>query len=228
MAAMRSRVQQPPRGVALANLMNAILDWEKDLDYVEKVHTSLGKPFNLDDEDRRLHLINMCPKDTSDYILRESIRFPTYASARSEIVEHIARSKRHIRGGVQAVSQEPAAYESDQYANAFDGFDELDDEEREYIQNLAEFGEDHQKNILALVLNSKVKAKGKGKGKGKKGSKGDDGAAAEKKGPATGCYNCGGEHFARECPHPPKDGGKGDKGKGKKGAMKGTPSISQT
>ena len=122
-AAMRSRVQQPPRGVALASLMNAILDWEKDLDYVEKVHTSLGKPFNLDDEDRRLHLINMCPKDTSDYILRESIRFPTYATARSEIVEHIARSKRHIRGGVQALSQENGVNEPEDHIKTFEGFD---------------------------------------------------------------------------------------------------------
>ena len=191
--------------MALTNVMNTILDWEKDLDYVEKVHISLGKPFNLDDEDRRLHLINKCPKEIGDYILRESIRFPTYASARSEIVEHIARSKRHIRGGVQALSQEYAANEPEDYLNVLEGFDELDDEEREYIQNLAEFGEDHQKSIMALVLNSKVKSKGKGKGKGKKGlSKGAGGADADKKGPVGGCYNCGEDHFARECPHPPQ------------------------
>jgi hypothetical protein len=93
-AGIRLRVQQPRANVPLPGLMNVILDWERDLEYVEKVHNSIGKVFNMDDEDRRLHLINMVPRDFGEYLLRESHRFPEYATVRAEVVEHIARSKR--------------------------------------------------------------------------------------------------------------------------------------
>ncbi len=97
-AAMRARVQAAQSCVPLTGLLSAIIDWEKDLEYVEKVHTSLGKAFNMDEEDRRLHIVNMCPKDFGEYLLRETERFPTYAKVRAEIVEHIARSRRPGKG----------------------------------------------------------------------------------------------------------------------------------
>jgi hypothetical protein len=111
--------------------MGVILDWEKDLEYCEKVHNSLGKAFNMDDEDRRLHLIAMVPKDFGDYLLRESARYDTYVAVRTEIIEHIARSKRPAaRVGVQALTQGP---EHDDYADNVDtleGIEYLDDEAR--------------------------------------------------------------------------------------------------
>ena len=58
-AGLRLRVQQPRQGVPLAQLMTTILDWEKDLEYCEKVHESMGKTFCMDEEDKRLHLVNM-------------------------------------------------------------------------------------------------------------------------------------------------------------------------
>ena len=53
------------------------------------------------------------------------------------------------------------------------------------------------------------KGKGFGKGTGKDGGKGKGKDSGKGKG--KGCYNCGGNHFARECPH----GGVASKGGGK-------------
>ena len=69
---------------------------------------------------------------------------------------------------------------------------------------------------LARTCPTPKGAKGGGKGgpKGAKGgSKGEQkgGKGGGKKGPATGCWTCGGQHFAAECPFG-KGGGKGSKG----------------
>ena len=63
----------------------------------------------------------------------------------------------------------------------------------------------------------KGKDQGKGTGAGKgwggkgKGGSADNATKGGGKGPKGGCFNCGGNHYARECP---KGGGKGSKGKG--------------
>ena len=225
LAAMRSKVLTPRHGVPLTGLMSAILDWEKELEYVEKVYRSMGKTFTMDEEDRRLHIINMAPKDFADYLLRESARFCTYSSVRCEIVEHIARSKRPV-SGLRSLAQDllPEQYSGE--AMKIDGMDELDDQEKEAILSFEEFGEEHQKNILALVMNSKFKSR-KGKGKGKKGDarKGGDRDQAindknEGKGPANGCFKCGGSHYLRDCPQASEEEKAKGKGKGKKGLSK--------
>jgi len=133
-AALRTRVQSPKQFVPLSNLISTIMDWEKEVEYCEKVHKSIEKPFNLDDEDRRLYLINMCPREFGDHILRESARFPTYAAVRSEIVEHIARSKRPARGALNALSEEIAPEQNELVAN-MNACEEIDDEERENTLN---------------------------------------------------------------------------------------------
>ena len=113
----------------------------------------------MDDEDRRLHIIAMCPRELADYLLRETDKFSTYAAARAEIVEHIARTKR----SPGALGLEQADHGAE--LNAIDKMEDLDDEERSYIASLESIGADHQQSVLAMVRNSKLKAKGKGKGK---------------------------------------------------------------
>ena len=83
---------------------------------MERVHQSLGKVFAMDDEDRRLHIINMCPRDLSDFLLRETERFSSYTKVRSEIVEHIARGKRQHRGAVHALESADLHYDDHQDA----------------------------------------------------------------------------------------------------------------
>jgi hypothetical protein len=196
-------VQSTQGPVALGALLSAIIDWEKELEYVERVHQSLGKVFAMDDEDRRLHIINMCPRDLSDFLLRETERFCSYTKVRAEIVEHIARGKRQPRGAVHAL-ENAELHCGDRQDTGEDAMEDLDDEERAYVASLACLGDGHQQSVLAIVRNSKFKAKG-GKGKGKKGIKGEKGDkdASQGKGPKDGCFNCGGDHFIRECPHPP-------------------------
>ena len=204
----------------LSGLMSAIIDWERELEYVEKVYSSMGKTFSMDDEDRRLHVINMVPKDFGDYLLRESARFSTYSDVRSEIVEHIARSKRHAHPGVRSLAQDLVYGEVSEEPALLEGLEELDDQEKNYILSLADFGEDHQASILALVKNTKAKFPGKGgKGGKSKGKKGDGGGAMdvdrrEGKGPATGCFKCGEAHYFRDCLKATEE--EKSKGKGKK------------
>ena len=54
--------------------------------------------------------------------------------------------------------------------------------------------------------------KGKGKGKGDSNMSGEKGKG-KGKGPATGCWQCGGDHYASQCPHSQK-GGKSSSPKG--------------
>ena len=218
--------------------MNVIPDWERDLEYVEKVHNSIGKVFNMDDEDRRLHLINMVPRDFGEYLLRESHRFPDYATVRAEVVEHIARSKRPApRAGLQSLAQADDGEAQENQGEDVDNLEDLDEEEKAHIFAMAEFGEDTQQGILALVRNTKAKTT-KGKGQGKKGdgakdsnrmdiSGGKGADSSQGKGPKDGCFICGKDHFARNCPH--KEEAKA-KGKGKLGGKKGGapyPTLSQ-
>ena len=76
---------------------------------------------------------------------------------------------------------------------------------------------------------SKEQGKGKGKGKGAskgKGSKGNAKGGAKgtaKKGPAEGCWTCGGPHYQSDCPQGGQKGSKG--GKGGKGEIKALSSV---
>ena len=93
----------------------------------------MGKVFTMDEEDRRLHLITMCPRDLQDRILNDSERYDTYQKARAEVIEAIARSKRP-RPGLNALGH--ADHEHRPEAPAGDelqGLDmeELDDEEQQ-------------------------------------------------------------------------------------------------
>ena len=58
----------------------------------------------------------------------------------------------------------------------------------------------NKKTSIPLGKGKEGKGKGK-KGKGKKGKKGKG-----KKGPKGGCYNCGGDHYASDCPKAGKGG----------------------
>ena len=149
----------------------AIAEWEKEYAEFAKVMKTMGKEFSMDEEDKRLVLLNMCPSDSHERIIKEGDRYDTYHKARTEIVEAIAVS-RQPKGVLKQIS----LVEIPQYDGvgqvSEEGQDQeygdLDDEERQYIQSLYGAGPEFQAQILAFVRNTKFKA-AKGKGKSKKG-----------------------------------------------------------
>ena len=221
---MRLKVMNP-KGAPLSGLLVAIAERQKEYAEIAKVMKTICKEFSMDEEDTRSVLVNMCPSDLREKIIKKGDRYDTYHKARTEIVEAIAVSRRPKGGlkqmglvenpqydGVGQVSEEGQDQE----------YGDLDDEERQYIQSLYGAGPEFQAQILALVGNTKFKA-AKGKGKGKKGSKGEssgsgDGKGAGDKGPQ--CYNCKElGHMQKDCPQPRRPrpvslGGKADWKKG--------------
>ena len=63
---LRNKVNNPVKPAGLAGLVSAITDWEKDLAYLMRIKAE----YHMDAEDKRLILINMCPKELQDYFLR--------------------------------------------------------------------------------------------------------------------------------------------------------------
>ena len=228
LAAMRLKVMNP-KGAPLAGLLVAIAEWEKEYVEFAKIMRTMGKDFSMDEEDQRLILLNMCPADLHDRLLKEGDRYDTYHKARAEIVEAIAVSRRPKAGIKQIGAVEAAQWDGGDQNSGRDqdlDYGDLDDEERQYIETLAQAGPEFQASVCALVRNTKFKAFKGGKGKGKKGDQKDTAGASDGKGPndkGPQCFNCKEfGHMQRDCPQPrrPKgDGGKGDKGDGKKGGQ---------
>ena len=155
---MRNRVNHPRQHVAIASVVGAITDWEKDMQYLAKVSPG----YCMDEQDRRLNLINMLPKDLGDYMLRETHRFPGYDDIKRELHEHIARARRPGGSAKLNLFNDPEQDEDEPSQQ------EDYDDDHLYEEELADNPPEEKEQILAIVRNVKMKAaKGKGKGKGK-------------------------------------------------------------
>ena len=212
---LRAEVFEVERCKKLPDLPGAVAKWEIKLHRLNALYLSKDKA-TLPDEDKVMILKDMVPKELEDeFENQEDLNGNDYAKMREFVMKRAKRAM--ARRGKKTGSQNLPC-----------------EEESKSSGRCSEAHSDIQLIKASLdALTASLKGKGKGKGKqswyspGFKGGpgKGDAPPGIPKgkgKGKQSGCFICGGPHFARECPFGAgagKGGGaaaEGDiKGKGK-------------
>ncbi len=86
---LNTEVLQPGAARSLAELETHIVTWESNLDYFHRVCEAGSQ---ISTSQQRLILINMATKELSEFLTKESKRFPSYHDVRTEISDWIHRA----------------------------------------------------------------------------------------------------------------------------------------
>ena len=160
---LHTDVLQPTTATSLSTLDTAITTWEYNLTYWIRLNPTENK---MSDTQRRLILINLCPKALHEFFLKEGKRFTTYEEVKYEINDWVAREcgPKGVNGalpagGLNAVAPGRAEDET---------FTEEDEDLAEVEKFMTGDLERDNFTLMALVknLNNKFKS-----GKGGKGGK---------------------------------------------------------
>ena len=109
-------------------------DLKEDKNLVMYFQAVLDRRDTMDEEDRRLALLNMCPADLHERIIKEGDKYDSYHKARSEIFEAIAISRRP-KGAVRQIGAVEATSSGggEEYEGEQGQWEDLDDEEMQYV-----------------------------------------------------------------------------------------------
>ena len=161
---LHSQVIQPTPAAKLPDLESAINVWEANLAYFEKINE---EGTVISSEQRRLILINLCPRELKDHLLDDCSKFDTYEKVKVEILDkiHMKMAPESLSGALHSFQEE--CKEPDEYS---------DEAEFEVLGDGPTAG-----YVAALVKNGTLKIK-KGFGKGKSTARGAGDAVDRQRG----------------------------------------------
>ena len=199
--AVKTRAMHPEQAVNMGEVEVRINKWREDIRYLRETGN-----FDFTEEQLKGILVTLLPDELQDHVIKKYNDLIDSEMMEEEIYvvvrRHEEKGKKKQIGSVtdKEENAKPDAYYWDYNYGGFIAM-AVPAAKRQRTEDDDDMPDnDHEPSTAAAA---------KGKGKGGKG----------KGGPATGCFTCGGNHYASQCPKgkgKAKGGGKGGKGKGGK------------
>ena len=182
-------VMRPTVAKTISEVEARINDWKVHIKYL----SDIGK-FTLDHEQQKSILVSILPESLKEYMLQQYDTAKLYEDFEAKLTDHMALMEQQEKTKTKTVGA--VAAEEQQHK-------EETEKECYYMDEAGRW--------ICMAVPKRRRMEEDEEGGNGKGGKAVQGAGLVKGPRYGGCFNCGGDHFARECPHPPNKG----KGKGK-------------
>ena len=197
---IKTRVMHPDVANTVEEVESKMNKWKEDIRYLKETDN-----YNMNDDQLKTIAVSMLPEELADHMIRKFSDLKTFEELEKEVMNVVNRSemkKGSKKKGLNVVA-DATQEENDQQA---------------FVWN------DQIGGYLCMTVPSHKRPRSdEGPNHDKDANMNDP--TGVKKGPATGCWICGGDHYASKCPQAEGKGGqkgakggkggKGDKGKGK-------------
>ena len=191
---VKMRVMHPDNAAKIEDVETKLNKWKEDIRYLRETGHK-----DMEDVQMRTILISMLPEDVADPLIKKFEELDNYDKLEKELLTMLRnnemKSGKRKTANINKIGEQEDENDKPQPAMYY-----WDDEKEAFIGMTAPGNkrprtEDHENH------------------EEHGGGKGDPKGTGKGKGPKSGCFTCGGDHYQSKCPH--KGKGKGDKGKGK-------------
>ena len=198
--AVKTKAMHPEQAVDMNDVENKINKWKEDLRYLRETGN-----YDFTEEQAKGILVTILPDELQDHIIKKYTEFIDEDQVEQEIYVVIRRHQEKAKnkkaiGIVTDTNEDMATTTAYYWDENFGGFLAMAVPAQKRRRTEEEGEEPAEEESENPGKGPAIPSKGKGKGS-----------------PKTGCFNCGGNHYASQCPMKGKDkGGKAAKGKGGK------------